>query len=144
MAGEPQMLILQRAGGYLGGVWSYVAGHVEPGEKGWQAAYRELAEETGLKPRALYATSFCEQFYDHAHDCIMVVPAFVARIDGNQAPRLNHEHAACRWLPFDEAAHAMPFGSQRDLLAHVRREFIERAPSEHLRMPQEDGPHTNQ
>ena len=32
-------------------------------------------------------------------------------------------------LDLDEAAKRLPFGSQRDLLAHVRREFVERAPA---------------
>lgn len=43
-----RVLLLQRAGKYLHGVWSYVAGHIEAGETAAQAARRELAEETGL------------------------------------------------------------------------------------------------
>lgn len=93
---DTQVLLLQRAREYLRGVWSYVAGHIEPNETGSQAARRELAEETGLVPHVLYATSFCEQFYDAGSDCIMVVPAFVARVDDACAVRLNGEHSALR------------------------------------------------
>lgn len=131
---DARVLLLQRASAYLRGVWSYVAGHIEPNEMGSQAARRELAEETGLVPQALYATSFCEQFYDAGNDCIMVVPAFVARVDDNCVVRLNGEHRALRWLPFDAAMRELPFGSQRDLFAYVQREFFERPPSEHLRI----------
>ena len=131
---DTRVLLLQRASEYLRGVWSYVAGHIEAGETAAQAARRELAEETGLVPRAFYATSFCEQFYDAGNDCIMIVPAFVARADDDCPVRLNREHSALRWLAFDAAMHELPFGSQRDLFAYVQREFIGRPPSEHLRI----------
>lgn len=132
---ETKLLLLRRAGEYLHGAWSYIAGHIEAGETGWQAARRELQEETGLIPTALCATSFCEQFYDAGHDCIAVVPAFVARVAADACVRLNGEHSAYRWLPVQDAIAEFPFGSQRDLIAHVRREFIEREPAGYLRMP---------
>ncbi|HEU0276215.1 MAG TPA: NUDIX domain-containing protein [Rhodanobacteraceae bacterium] len=130
-----RVLIVRRAGHYLDGVWSYTAGHIEAGEPAWQTARRELAEETALVPLALYATSFCETFYDASAGCIQVVPAFVARIAIDAQVRLNHEASAWRWVSFAEAAQVLPFGSQRDLLAHVEREFIQRQPMDVLRMP---------
>lgn len=133
-AEDTRMLVMRRAGAYLHDVWSYVAGHVADGETGWRAARRELQEETGLVPEELYATSFCEQFYAARTDCIEIVPAFVARVAGDAAVRLNAEHSAFRWVPLDEAARMLPFGSQRDLLAHVRREFVEREPTPILRV----------
>ncbi len=129
-----QMLLARRSGAWLDGVWSYIAGHVQDGETGWQAARRELFEETGLVPAALYATSFCEQFYRAQPEGIEIVPAFVARVGEHAAVRLDHEHSVSCWVGLDEAAMRLPFGSQRDLLAHVRREFVERAPSEALRI----------
>lgn len=134
-AADARVLLLRRAGAYLHGAWSYIAGHIEPDETGWQTALRELAEETGLTPRVLYATSFCEQFYAAADDCIMIVPAFVALVDNDCEVRLNDEHSASRWLSLEAAMQEVPFGSQRALFAYVRREFIERPPSEYLRIP---------
>lgn len=129
-----RMLLVRRASHYLEGVWSYVAGHIEEGESAWQAALRELREETGLVPDALYATSFCEQFYVTGTDRVEVVPAFVARIAGGAAVHLNREHSAFEWASLDEAAQRVPFGSQRDLIAHARREFVQRDPSPFLRI----------
>ena len=129
-----EVLLVRRAGPHLHGAWTYIAGHVEPGESGWQAARRELTEETGLTPVDLYATSFCEQFYEARSDCIQIVPAFVARIPIDAEVRLNPEHSACRWVAFEDAADMLPFGSQRDLIVHVRREFIQRTPSPFLRV----------
>lgn len=128
------MLLAQRRSQYMGGVWTYFGGHVEADEAGWQTARRELVEETGLVPEQLYATSFCEQFYDAGNNCIQIVPAFIARVGVDAVVRLNDEHSACAWLGLDEAAQRLPFGSQRDLLVHVRREFVERTPASILRM----------
>ncbi|TAL74658.1 MAG: NUDIX domain-containing protein [Rhodanobacter sp.] len=129
-----RMLVAQRASPHLHGVWSYIAGHVDAGETGAQAALRELREETGLVPDAFYATSFCETFYAAEADAIEVVPAFVAHIAEGAKVVLNAEHAAYRWVPPAKAAALLPFGSQRELLAHVQREFIARAPSPFLRI----------
>ena len=132
-----QMLLVLRAGAYLRGVWSYTAGHIEARETGWQAALRELREETGLVPEAFFATSFCERFYSTQGNCVEIVPAFVARIAANAEVHLNAEHSACQWASLDAAADLLSFGSQRDLLAHVRREFVLREPSAFLRLPPE-------
>ncbi len=130
-----RMLLVRRHSRYMDGTWTYVAGHIEAGEAGWLAARRELAEETGLVPDSLWATSFCEQFFDAANACIQLVPAFVARVPMDAVVRLNHEHSAFRWVSLARAARELPFGGQRDLLAHVRREFVLREPHPILRMP---------
>jgi dATP pyrophosphohydrolase len=134
-AAPARVLLLQRTGPYLAGAWSYVAGHLEPGETGWQCARRELLEETGLAPLALYSADRCEQFYDAGDDCIQLVPAFVAIVADDAVVCLNPEHREFAWLEFDEAAARLPFGGQRELFAEVHREFVERAPSPWLRMP---------
>lgn len=129
-----QMLLARRVGPYLAGEWSYIAGHVQDGEAGWRTARRELLEETSLTPEALYATSFCEQFYVSRPDGLELVPGFVARVTDEAQVRLNDEHSAFRWVSLDEASRLVPFGSQRELIAYVRREFVEREPPAWLRM----------
>ena len=130
-----RVLLIRRAGPYLTGAWSYVAGHLEAGEALWQCALRELAEETGLRPTALYSADSCEQFYDAQAECVQLVPAFVATVADDAAVQLNGEHSAFRWLAFAEAIDALPFGGQRELFAHVQREFVQRTPSAWLRLP---------
>lgn len=129
-----RMLLARRAGDYLQGVWSYIAGHVEAGEAGWQAALRELREETALLPESFWATSYCEQFYAARSNTIEIVPAFVARVAEDVAVRLNGEHSAFRWARLEEAAECLPFGGQRELVAYVQREFVEREPEAALRL----------
>lgn len=65
----------------LAGIWCQIARKVEGGETAWQAALRELYEETGLAPDAFYSADICEQFYEADRDAITVAPVFVAFID---------------------------------------------------------------
>lgn len=130
-----ETLLLQRSRGRMASVWTYCGGHVEEGEHGWQAALRELLEETSLVPDAFYASTYSEQFYSAHDDVVEIVPAFVARVSAKARVRLNDEHLDHLWVTLDEAAERFPFGSQRDLLAHIRREFVEREPLGYLQVP---------
>lgn len=134
---DARVLLVRRAGSTMAGTWTYVAGHIEDSEAAWQTALRELGEETALVPQALYATSFCECFYDASADCIQIVPAFVAWVAQDAQVRLNAEHSAFAWLPLPEARERMPFGEQRLLLDHVLEEFILRRPHPALEMGME-------
>ena len=62
--GTVEYLMLKRAEETLKGEWCHVAGCLEPGEKAWEAALREVREETGLVPVTFYSTDYCEQFYE--------------------------------------------------------------------------------
>lgn len=135
-AGEnARTLLVHRAVAHLQGLWTYVAGHIEPGEKAWQTALRELHEETGLQATALYSVDRCETFYDVRDECIAIVPAFVAFVDAAAEVRLNHEHDDHAWMTFAEAIARLPFSGQRDIYADIHREFVLRPPPDALRMP---------
>jgi dATP pyrophosphohydrolase len=128
-----EVLLLRRTQ-TLVGEWCQVAGSIEDGETAWQTAVRELWEETGLKPETLYSADICEQFYEADRDAIILAPVFVAIIDGVAEVVLNHEHSEYRWVSFDEAIDLVAFGGQRRVLRWIREEFVQRSPSEHLRI----------
>lgn len=128
-----EVLLLRRTR-TLRGTWCQVAGAIEPGEAAWQAALRELDEETGLRPSALFSADICEQFYEPDRDAISLLPVFVALVPEEQGVVLNPEHDAFRWLSFDEAIGLVPFAGQRHVLRHVEQEFVRREPSPLLRI----------
>jgi dATP pyrophosphohydrolase len=64
-----EVLLLKRTQ-TLVGEWCQVAGKIEEDETAWQTALRELDEETGLRPNALYSADTCEQFYEADRDAI--------------------------------------------------------------------------
>jgi dATP pyrophosphohydrolase len=130
--GSSRVLLLRRTG-TLRGEWCQVAGAIEAGETAWQAALREVEEETGLRPLALYSADICEQFYEADRDAISLLPVFVAVVPPEGPVTLNHEHSEFRWLDWDDAAALVPFAGQRNVLRHVEREFGAR-PDERLRI----------
>jgi dATP pyrophosphohydrolase len=126
-----EVLLLKRTQTLIG-EWCQVAGSIEEGEAAWQTALRELEEETGLQPNALYSADTCEQFYEADRDAITIAPVFVAFIDRAATVTLNHEHSEYRWVSFEEAIEMVAFGGQRRVLSWIEDEFVKRIPSKHL------------
>ncbi|GIV59455.1 MAG: hypothetical protein KatS3mg043_0544 [Rhodothermaceae bacterium] len=112
---EPVFLVLRRSAGRIyGGQWRMVGGKIAPGETAWQAAVRELLEETGQWPRRLWCLPSMNAFYEWRHDRVNLIPAFAAEIAAD--PVLDGEHAAFRWLPAVKAASLLAWPEQRRLL----------------------------
>lgn len=126
-----EVLLLRRTQTPVG-EWCQVAGSIEEGEAAWQTALRELDEETGLKPDALYSADTCEQFYKADRDCITIAPVFGGFVGSSAKVTLNHEHSAYRWVSFDEAVEMVAFGGQRRVLRWIEDEFVKRRPNKHL------------
>lgn len=129
--GRPEVLLLKRTD-TLAGEWCQVAGKLEEGETAWQAALRELHEETGLTPTTFYSADICEQFYEPDRDSITMAPVFLAYVDPQATVTLNEEHSDYRWVSIAEAIDMVPFGGQRRVLRWIEDEFINRSPSKHL------------
>lgn len=128
---QHEVLLLRRTQ-TLKGEWCQVAGSIEEGETAWQTALRELDEETGLRPDALYSADICEQFYEAGRDAVTIAPVFVAFIDNSATVTLNHEHSEYRWASFGDAVEMVAFGGQRRVLNWIEDEFVKRTPSKHL------------
>lgn len=126
-----EVLLLKRTKTLIG-EWCQIAGKIEEGETAWQAAVRELSEETALLPEKLYSADICEQFYEADRDAITLAPVFVAFVGKEAEVVLNHEHSDFRWVSFDDAIEMVAFGGQRRILRWIEEEFIQRQPSQHL------------
>ena len=112
-------LVLRRAEGRAyAGQWRMVGGKIDSGETAWQAALRELAEETGFAVghglARFWALPSVNTFYEWQRDTVTLAPAFAAEVAG--APQLDAEHDAFEWLPADEAAARLVWPEQRRLL----------------------------
>ncbi|WP_342572287.1 NUDIX domain-containing protein [Paenibacillus sp. FSL R5-0749] len=129
-----RVLMLKRAGRMLHNEWCYVGGGIEKGEKAWEAALREVHEETGITKVRLYSANQFEQFYSPKEDYIYTAPVFVGYVDESQPVRLNHEHTEYQWMTFDEAKDNAALPGIDDILHFVEKHFARKAPSKWLRI----------
>lgn len=131
-AGTCRHLLLRRRPGYLGGSWQMIAGRLEHGEKGWEAALREIKEETGLIPDRLYSANTLDAFYEVRQNCINLIPVFVGFIDTEQEVQLSHEHSEYRWVTTEEAEGYLVFQQQREMLKMIEALFVKNQPNPFL------------
>lgn len=110
-------LLLKRAAGRIyDGQWRMIGGKVHSGESHWEAALRELNEETTLKPKLMWTIPSINSFYEYQTDKILNIPAFAAEIDGSSPIILDSEHSEYAWFSVDEAIDKIFWPEQRRLL----------------------------
>ena len=129
-------MILRRASKYLYQTWQQVSGRIERGETGWQAALREIREETGLVPARLYSADETEIFYEHRQNCINMIPVFVGFVEGDPTVLLSrNEHDAFRWITAEAAPEFLSFPIQVATIQWLEARFVRDQPPDFLRIP---------
>ena len=120
----------------LGGAWSIVRGAIEEGETAWQAALRELLEETGLRPAEFFQLDTIDLFYLVAGDSLWHVPGFCAVVARDAEVILNEEHDDVRWVPRERIDADFLWPGERAQLAELCREILDEGPAkQYLRIP---------
>jgi dihydroneopterin triphosphate diphosphatase len=132
--GEARFLIIKRQTSYLPNLWQMVSGRIEKGEKAWEAALREIKEETGLVPDRLYSANDVEVFYEVSQNCINIIPVFIAFIDSEQPVTLSWEHSEFKWVSAEESAAFMSFEQQVKTMHMLEKKFVKQNPLEFLRI----------
>ncbi|HZL36188.1 MAG TPA: NUDIX domain-containing protein [Tepidisphaeraceae bacterium] len=132
-----QFLQLRRSPGkYLGGAWSTVRGKIEGDEKAWQAALRELREETQIVPLEFYQLDTVDIFYLSGDDTLWHCPGFCALVAPDVKVTLNEEHDASRWTPRQRIEQDFIWPGERAQLAELCREILDNGPAKpYLRLP---------
>ena len=119
--GDWRVLALQRAAdGKRPGSWETVYGKTDPGEHPEDAAVRELSEETGLQPNALYNVTV-NSFYLHATHTIQMCIVFAAFVADDAEVALGEEHQRFEWLSVDEACERYTWPREAHALRDAQR-----------------------
>lgn len=112
-----EFLLLRRSAGKIyEGSWRMVGGKVGEEETGWQAALRELHEETGLVPECFWCVPTINHFYEAGRDQVHMIPVFAAEIRPGSDPLLDDEHDDYRWLEADETVELLQWPEQRRIV----------------------------
>ena len=114
-----EILVLQRATNTRCPLsWEAVHGRIEPGETPEQAAAREVREETGVNPEALYSLTV-NPFYVLKTGTVELAVVFAAILPHDSAVQLCAEHQRSDWLSVAEAMNRFTWPRERDALRHV-------------------------
>ncbi len=128
---DTRYLLLKRSGQYLPDTWQMVTGKVNPHEVTWEAAIREIQEETGIIASNLYTADAVETFYVPHLDRVIFAPVFLTFVEDIPPITLSPtEHSEYKWLSFDEAQKRLIWGEQRRIISHIQEYFIEKTPSD--------------
>ncbi|MEX0994974.1 MAG: NUDIX pyrophosphatase [Balneolaceae bacterium] len=120
--GELHFLILKRAKNKIyAGQWRMIGGKVKKDEKRWQAAIRELNEETGLRPNKFWCVPTLNHFYEPSGDDIHLIPAFAAEIEPDSTIRLDAEHQEYKWVPSDKIEQYIYWPEQKRIITLMDR-----------------------
>jgi dATP pyrophosphohydrolase len=134
-SGHELLMALREPAKYMGGTWQLISGALEANEAAWQAALREIREETGLAPREFYRLSALTSFYRADNDSLNTAPMFCAIVDEDAAVTINDEHTAFEWVQLDEASSRLMWPGDRQALEEVRSVILADCPArKHLQI----------
>lgn len=97
--GEIEFLLIKRSESEIyPGLWQMVSGSVEDSEKAYEAALREIKEETGIIPLKMWVLPNINSFYSQVTDKISFLPVFLVKADKNADVVLSDEHVEFGWF----------------------------------------------
>ena len=116
-------LMLKRSPGkYYEHLWQGVAGKIEKGETATETVIRELKEETGMKPKRMFAADHIASFYDARNDRILMAPIFGIEVENSEV-QISDEHSEYKWVSFEEALALLTWKGQKEGLRIVHDEI---------------------
>jgi dATP pyrophosphohydrolase len=116
---EIRFLLLKRAKTKIyEHLWQGVAGKIEAGEAAWEAAIRELKEETGFEPVRIFVADHVSKFYEAHGDWVNMVPVFGIEVEDEEV-KLSGEHCEFKWVDFNTAHQTLIWSGQKDGIAAV-------------------------
>ena len=99
-------------------IWQGVAGKIEDGETSWEAATRELKEETGLAPIKMFVADHVSKFYETNGDRINLVPVFGIEVDSNSV-KISQEHCDYKWVDLNGSLDLLVWRGQKEAIQVV-------------------------
>lgn len=123
--GEMEFLLLKRADNekIYPGLWQMVTGSIEEPEKAWEAALREIKEETCLIPQHFWIVPRVNSFYNPYKDEINMIPVFAAQVQIDAKVVISQEHSEYKWVGKEEAKNLLAWKGQRNSVDIISEYF---------------------
>ena len=107
-------LIMKRASNQMyPNIWQMVTGKISENEKAYEAAIREIKEETNLEIDKLFIVPNVNYFYNNFDDSITIIPVFAAIITSGKNLKISHEHSEYKWCSVEEAKKKFAWQGQK-------------------------------
>lgn len=96
---DVEVLMLRRAGSHGPGTWSVPGGWLEYGEASFQAALREVREETGLEAAYIRPAGYTEDFFPEAgKHCVTLWHRAIVKTDAEPRFTEPDKVTAFQWV----------------------------------------------
>ena len=112
--GKLEFLLLKRSPvQYYPNLWQMVSGKLKENETAYNAALREIKEETSLIPEKFWVAPTVNSFYSPDKDYICLLPVFAAKVKVDSEVKLSSEHTEYKWLSSEDAKNILAWDGQR-------------------------------
>lgn len=117
---ETIVIVPTRRGAQGQKVLALPKGHVDPGETPAETALREVREETGVEAELVEPLGEVRYFYQRDGKRIFKRVSFflLAYVSGSLEDH-DDEVEEARWMPLEEAAHALSYEGEREMAARA-------------------------
>ncbi len=120
-----EFLLLKRSESEIyPGLWQMVSGKINPREKAYEAALREIKEETGLTPARFWTAPNINSFYYPEKDYICFLPVFAALVEENAEVTISPEHTEFKWVNTEGAKNMLAWPGQRSSAEIIEDYFL--------------------
>ena len=122
-----EFLLLKRSPvQYYPNLWQMVSGKIKENEKAFEAARREIKEETNLKIEKLWVAPTVNSFYAPDNDLICLLPVFAAKVANDSKVQLSDEHVDFKWVSQEEVKKYLAWDGQRKSVDIIVDYFLNR------------------
>lgn len=120
--GQPLFLLLD-----YGQHWDYPKGHLEKGESAWQAAVRELCEETGIRQVdrvTRFQRDMHYRFFSSKKGHVEKTVTYFLGRTRTEKVTLSDEHSGHVWLAYPQAFACLTFPNARHILTAAHQALL--------------------
>ena len=93
-------------------IWQCITGRIKNNEKAFEAAIRELKEETGLTAKKMWTIDRINNYYDPKYDAVFLIPIFGIEV-AKKDILLSSEHVDYYWGNMQSVQKKILFNQQK-------------------------------